>query len=87
MTNEERRNALNEARAKALANAKAAQRVNDHWSRWGSQAPAAIERLTRMARMWASVAEAMKDGDPVHDAPDGHPVDPALSTEYGVITR
>jgi hypothetical protein len=29
----------------------------------------------------------MKDGDPVHDAPDGRPADGVLNTEYGVITR
>lgn len=79
MTNEERRAALNFAREKALENAQAAE---VHHS----------DLALRKANMWALVANAMKDGDPVHDAPDGRPANAfarpsVLDTEYGTITR
>lgn len=80
MTNEERRRALNKARRKALEYAEAAS------SGTFSQTYMSRQELAEMARTWAAVAEAMKDGDPVHDAPDGRP-DGVLNTEYGVITR
>lgn len=73
MTNEERRDALNLARVKALAAAQemeVATEVPPHFR----------------AAVWAHVANAMKDGDPVHDSPDGRPSS-VLNTEYGVITR
>lgn len=65
MTNEERRRALNTARAKALEFAEAA---TVGYAQHGEDGPEVL-----LATMWAAVAEAMKDGDPVHDAPDGRP--------------
>lgn len=86
MTNEERREALNEARAKALQWATYAER-NFQREPYGSGNQHRIE----LAKMWAQVADAMKDGDPVHDGPDGAsafaPPSPVLDTEYGTITR
>jgi hypothetical protein len=81
MTNERRRDALNKARGKALLYAQAA----DDWHAEGDSLN--IQISCQMATMWARVAEAMKDGDPVHDGPDGLPDSPVLSTEHGVITR
>jgi hypothetical protein len=80
MTNEERREALNRARKEAYDHALKAELAVDGVTRQGHG---------EMAKVWAAVAEAMKDGDPVHDAPDGRPSTPSpvLSTEYGVITR
>lgn len=69
MTNEERRAALNRARVKALEHAENAEggRMSDQVGPWN--------RARDLALIWAAVAEAMKDGDPVHDAPDGAPLD------------
>lgn len=81
MTNEERRAALNLARRKALDHANDTEAVNydDAYE---------ISRSARLAEMWAHVAQAMKDGDPVHDSVDGRPADGSiLRTEYGVISR
>lgn len=75
MTNEERRAALNLARRKALGYAMAAD------GRSYPRASVETEYEIRMAVMWGKVAEAMKDGDPVHDATDGHPA------SDGVIVR
>lgn len=68
MTNEERRAALNLARRKTLEYAEAADIVS-----------AQQEAYQGLAIMWADVANAMKDGDPLHDAPDGLPA--------GITTR
>jgi len=73
VTNEERRMALNKARVNALAAAQEMEltEVPPHFR----------------AAVWAHVANAMKDGSPDHDAPDGQPISSVLNTEYGVITR
>ena len=62
MTNEERRRRLNLARAKAYGYAKAATRIH---ATTGEDGPE-----VQLATMWASVAEALKDGDPDHDRAD-----------------
>ncbi len=66
MTNEERRQALNEARNKAVEWAVKAQECSAHdyvvVSELGQEA-------TVMANMWANVAQALKSGDAVHDEP------------------
>lgn len=82
MTNEERRHALNSARRRAFEHANYAEALDpDHdLTPWTKHA--------RLAEMWASVANAMKDGDPAHDGPDGRPaITNVLNTEYGTITR
>ncbi len=61
MTNEERREALNLARRNAVAAAHEMEAATDTAPHF-------------RAVVWAHVANAMKDGDPVHDAPDGHPI-------------
>lgn len=73
MTNAERRAALNKARERAMKYALEMELTDTppHFR----------------AAVWAHVANAMKDGDPIHDAPDGQPSSPVLNTEYGVITR
>jgi hypothetical protein len=83
MTNEERRNALNAARKYAFRHACAAEEFDFETDL------TQFTKHCRLAEIWANVAQAMKDGDPVHDAPDGQPekVSPVLKTEYGVITR
>jgi hypothetical protein len=80
VTNQQRRNALNAARSHALRHATAAEEHDPDidLSTWSKHA--------RLAEMWASVANAMKDGNPSHDGPDGRP-SALLSTEHGVITR
>lgn len=65
MNNKERRIALNTARANAYHHAQRAEKVYDNI---GEDGPEVL-----LATMWANVAEAMKDGDPSHDGPDGHP--------------
>jgi hypothetical protein len=65
VTNEERRAALNEARTLAQKHARIAEAA----PRYGLDP----DHHVRRSRMWAAVAEAMKDGDPMHDAPDGRP--------------
>lgn len=77
MTNEERRAALNRAREKALAYAEAAS------SGTFSQTYTPREELALLSQTWSLVAQAMKDGDPAHDAPDGA----QYLTDYGVETR
>lgn len=67
MTNEERREALNRARRNALQWAEWAERNFERTSVTSNQL------RVEMAKMWAGVADAMKDGDPVHDGPDGRP--------------
>lgn len=65
MTNEERRRALNKARAEAIKHATWAEEA---YGRSAEDGPEAI-----LACMWAAVANAMKDGDPLHDGPSGSP--------------
>jgi hypothetical protein len=79
MTNGERRAALNAARANALRHARNAEEKYSHSAEDGPE--------VQLATMWAHVANAMKDGSPDHDAPDGQPINNVLNTEYGVITR
>lgn len=67
VTNSERRVALNLARENALA---AAQEMDV-----ATDVPPHFR-----AAVWAQVANALKDGDPAHDGPDGSP-SPILSTE------
>lgn len=78
MTNQERRNALNTARKHALRHACAAEEHDPEID------PMIFTRHTRLAEMWAAVAEAMKDGDPVHDGPDGAPM---ITNTYTTLTR
>jgi hypothetical protein len=68
MTNAERRAALNKARRMALEYAERSEKPGMHTTL------EQIERQIERATMWAAVAEAMKDGDPVHDGPDGRPI-------------
>jgi hypothetical protein len=63
MTNEERKAALNKARKKALEHALKAETTQGIHS----------EESVTKSEMWALVAQAMKDGDPHHDGPDGRP--------------
>lgn len=80
MTNEERRRALALARRNALRHALAAEELYAGSSEDG---PEAI-----MSQMWSAVGEIMKDGDPVHDGPDGYPeVDAQHLASHGVIVR
>ena len=82
MTNEERRAALNLARRKTLEYAEAADRfpvVDMSGEASPRELMARREHVMHQATMWADVANAMKDGDPLHDAPDGRPA--------GVTTR
>lgn len=82
MTNEERRDALNTARRKALRHAVTAEDYDFE------SYPGQFTQHVRLAEMWAHVAQSLKDGDPKHDAPDGKPIaSPVLNTEYGVIER
>lgn len=74
MTNEERRAALNFARREALRHATEAEASHRH-------SPVGPNNESRMAMMWSRVADAMKDGDPVHDSTDG------TSVVEGVLTR
>lgn len=65
MTNEQRRNALNKARAEALRHATWAEElstVGDDNSRptW--------EQHVDLSSMWALVAQALKDGSPSRDS-------------------
>lgn len=78
MTNEERRKALQEARTQALAYAREA---DDGYADHGMDGPE-----TNLATMWASVAQALKDGDPLHDAPDGRP-SMGFGLPDGVVVR
>lgn len=63
MTNEERRRALALARRNAIRHALAAEELFVGNAEDGPE--------VAMSQMWSLVAEAMKDGDPVHDGPDG----------------
>lgn len=63
MTNEERRRALNKARAEALRHATWAEELADQ----RHDDPKGWSARIRMATMWAAVADALKDGDPDHD--------------------
>lgn len=63
MTNEERRRALALARRNALRHALKAEELFAGSSEDGPE--------VGMSQMWSLVAETMKDGDPVHDGPDG----------------
>lgn len=83
MTNAERRTALNEARALAFKHAQAAENLARNY------APGYAETVERakLALMWAAVAEAMKDGDPVHDGPDGRPANGFKIPENVELTR
>lgn len=72
MTNEERREALNQARKNAL-----------QWATWAErnferETVTGVRIRAEMATMWADVANAMKDGDPDHDGTDGRPTVPEL---------
>lgn len=63
MTNEERKAALNLARRKSLEYAQAAETTGG------------LDTIAMaMSTIWSDVAQAMKDGDPKHDAPDGEPI-------------
>lgn len=64
MTNAERRTALNAARYNAYRHARNAEEEHNDVIR---------QPYIDLATMWATVAEAMKDGDPMHDGPDGAP--------------
>lgn len=68
MTNNERRNALNRARAEALRHAVWAEEINSEHT----DHPALNDHI-RLSTMWSQVAQALKDGDPVHDGPDNIP--------------
>lgn len=73
MTNEERRKALNLARNRAL-----------YYAELSELSPALNYYdipSHELATMWAHVAQAMKDGSPDHDGPDG------LPTNQEIITR
>jgi len=61
VTNNERRAALNKARAEALRHAVWAEET------FPENTQQTWDHAT-MARTWAAVAEALKDGDPMHDA-------------------
>ncbi len=71
MTNEERRQALNEARKMAYQYAKQANMTNLD----GTLTDERRADFRDTAKTWSLVAQAMKDGDPIHDAPDGVPSD------------
>lgn len=80
MTNEERRAALNLARQRAFHYAREADHVYECVGEDGPE--------VNLANMWAAVAEAMKDGDPKHDAPDGAPLNGHLTISHdGGLTR
>lgn len=76
MTNAERKAALAEARSKAVAHARASEVAGSIGM---------IENHIMRATMWAALAEAMKDGDPSHDAPDGAPSLPLLQGELTTL--
>lgn len=67
MTNEERRNALNKARAQALRHATWAEELSDQ----RHDVPKDWSAHIRLATMWSQVAQALKEGDPRHDAASG----------------
>lgn len=69
MTNNERRSALNKARAQAIRHATWAEELSDT----RENDPKTWSWHIRMAGMWSQVAQALKDGDPVHDGPDNIP--------------
>ncbi len=79
MTNAERREALNRARTMAYEYAKIADR---HYGETSEDGPEVA-----LAAMWARVAEAMKDGDPVHDGPDGRPGPTVLTREGSPLSE
>jgi hypothetical protein len=62
ITNIERRKALNVARTQAL---EFAQLATAHYVKTSEDGPEVT-----LAIMWATVAEALKDGDPQHDGVD-----------------
>ncbi len=92
MTNEERRTALNLARKNALTYAQALADLSPTIIRVGAvdgpveQVNPQFIAAAEQAKVWAAVAEAMKDGDPVHDAPDGRPINNHLTLD-GSLTR
>lgn len=67
MTNNERRTSLNKARAEAVRHATWAEEYYEQ------NDPALTRDHARLATMWSQVAQALKDGDPVHDGPDNIP--------------
>ena len=78
MTNDERREALNQARRYSYRHVCAAEELSIETDL------TQFTRHCRLAEVWASVAQAMKDGDPTHDAPDGNPISPHITVTGGV---
>lgn len=68
MTNTERRNALNRARAEALRHATWAEEYFDP-----EEGSVVCRRHLEISAMWSQVAQALKDGDPTHDSADNAP--------------
>lgn len=70
MTNEQRRNALNKARAEALRHATWAEELSTDITSLGNESPTLALHID-LAQTWAAVAQALKDGDPSHDSVGG----------------
>lgn len=67
MTNEERRQALNEARSKAV---EWAEKAEDETTLEYVTDTLKGQEAVAMANMWANVAQALKTGDATSDTPD-----------------
>lgn len=78
MTNDERRVALNSARRRAYEHALRAESIP------AEHDAMSFTRHARLAEVWANVAQAMKDGDPDHDAPGP---DGASAFAHPTLTR